>query len=225
VKRWHCKLNVAESAALAVLVISVLAMMVKSLWLNDVPAPYEWLAKLSVMGDSVFTSLIAGSLFFLIVNVLFDRAEFARVRPVLQMRFRQVSGQYEGLMRDMAAAANVEILDDVYAIDIDTILDRLNPNDTAPIIANLQGDYLNWIGAMKHWSNRARMFLGKIERRSNLLTADSLELLDRVHDSPYFGQVDSITTPIRNTNFEFMRSTLTQYRDLMSEVKAHAELL
>lgn len=224
-KRWRYKLNVAERAALTVLTITVLAMTAKSLWLNDVPAPFEWLAKLSGMGDSVFTSLIAGSLFFLIVNVLFDRAEFGRVRPVLQMRFRQVAGQYEGLMRDMAAAANVEILDDVYAIDIDTVLDRLNPNDAAPIIANLQGDHLNWIGAMKHWSNRARMFLGKIERRSNLLRADSLELLDRVHDCPYFGQVDSITTPISNTNFEFMRSTLTRYRDLMSEVKAHAELL
>lgn len=224
-KGWRYKFNVAERAALIVLVVTVVAMAGKSLYLNDVPAPFPWLAKLSGMGDSVLTSLIAGSLFFLIVNVLFDRAEFGRVKPVLQTRFRQVAGQYEGLIRDMAAAANVDIPDDVYAIDIDAVLDRLNPNDAAPIIGNRQGDHLNWIGAMKYWANRSRMFLGKIERRSNLLKAESLELLDRVHDCPYFGQLDSVTMPIRNTNFDFMRSTLGRYRDLLREVKSHADSL
>ncbi len=219
------KLNVAERAALVVLIITLITMTLKTLWLNDIPAPIGWLNKLSGMGDSVLTSLIAGSLFFLTVNVLFDRAEFSRVRPILRLRFQQVAGQYEGLIRDMAAAANVDISEDIYEMDIDIILSQLNPNEASPILANLQGEYLNWIGAMKHWAGRARMFLGKIERRSGLLKSDSLELLDRVHDCPYFSQLDSVTTPIGNTDFDFMRSTLSRYRDVMREMRSHAEVI
>jgi hypothetical protein len=217
--------NVAERAALSVFLTTLATMVVKSLWLNNLPAPCEWLAKLSPTGDSVLTSLIAGSLFFLVVNVLFERSEFSRVRPMLKTRFLQVAGQYEGMVRDMANAADVDIPEDVLAVDIKAVLLGLNPNDPAPILANLQGDYLTWLGAIQHWVGRTRKFLSIIERRSNLLKTDSLELLDRVHDSPFFGQVDMFIFPIRNTNLEFLTSSLTRYRDLMREIKAHAEAL
>lgn len=217
--------NIAEKAALSVFLTTLVTMIVKSLWLNSLSAPHEWLAKLSSTGDSVLTSLIAGSLFFLVVNVLFERSEFSRVRPTLQMRFRQVVGQYEGMIRDMANSAGIDIPEDVLSLDVGEVLIRLNPNDASPILANLQGDYLTWLGAIQHWVGRTRNFLSKIERRSNLLKTDSLEMLDRIHDSPFFGQVDAFVSPIRNTNLEFLTSSLTRYRDLMRDVKQHAEAL
>ena len=224
-RRIFSRLNVAELAALIVFAASSAAMVVKALWLNDVPAPVDWLHRLSSMGDSVLTSLIAGSSFFLVVNALFERSEFSRIRPWMQMKFRQAAGQYEGMIRDMANAADVEIPDDVFSIDLEAVLDRINPNESAPLIINRQGDHANWIGLMRYYANRARGYLQRIESRSTLLRSDSLEILDRAHDCSFFSQIDNVQTPIRNTNLEFLRSSLGNYCDVMREVRDHADLL
>jgi hypothetical protein len=218
-------LNVAERSALAVFIASSSVMVIKLLILNETPSPVAWLGRLSPMGDSVLTSLSAGSLFFLIVNALFDRSEFSRIRPWMQLKFRQLAGQYEGMIRDMASHANVEIPDDVFLIDLEAVLNNLNPNGSAPLIINRQGDHADWIGLMRYYANRARRLLDRIERRSSLLRSDSLELIDRVHDNSFFGQIDNVETPIRNEDLNFLTSSLSKYRDLMREVKSHAEFL
>lgn len=60
-------LNLAERSALAVFIASSLVMVIKLLILNETPSLAIWLNRLSPMGDSVLTSLSAGSLFFLVV--------------------------------------------------------------------------------------------------------------------------------------------------------------
>jgi hypothetical protein len=218
-------LSVAERSALAVFMLSSLVVAIKILVLNATPAPIEWLHQLSPVGDSVLTSLLAGCVFFFVVNALFDRSEFGKIRPWMKIKFQQVAGQYEAMIYDMARDANVQIPDDVFLIDLDALLDALNPNALAPLIVNQQGHQASWIGLMRHYADRSRSFLDKIERRSSILRSESLILIDRVYDSPFFGQIDMVATPIRNENLKFMISSLIKHRDLMREVKDHAEAL
>jgi hypothetical protein len=219
-------LSVAELSALAVFILSSLLMVIKILILNEIPSSVEWLHQLSPVGDSVLTSLMAGCVFFFVVNALFDRSEFGRIRPWMKIKFQQVAGQYEAMIRDMAKEANVKIPDDdVFLIDLNMLLELLNPNVPAPLIVNRQGHHANWIGLMRYYSNRSRRFLDSIERRSSLLRSDSLRLIDRVYDSPFFGQIDMVDTPIRNENMKFMISSLSRHRDLMCEVRDHADSL
>lgn len=158
------------------------------------------------------------------------------VDTILYERTRQVAGQAQALLNDLARATGMvdntvteadlfRFFETLTREQLQEMCANINPNADAPLLLvnGAMKRNANWLEYMKYYRRRSGSFTSQILVFSPFLKREHAALLMRVEQSSHFMLLDLYDHPITNPTLVWLESTLWEYLQFALRLKQYAE--
>lgn len=129
---------------------SLTLLIVKTVWLNFLPAPFELAPELGLLVEGLLSATVAAYLFFLISLQLPLVRERRLLCPFIIYRAESVANGVMGFLQMIAGSTSGAILDQ-QKVDLKIVTDlfsSVSPNASAPMSKDWKLPPLSWLAAM-----------------------------------------------------------------------------
>ena len=206
------KWSLADKSAVVVACVSAILFLFKRGVLDQVPAPLSLLVDFGIVAEGALASLIAGSIFFLVVNRLHEIRERSVLQPWISKKAQFIVGQFDSMVMEVAKASGVALTIDSTEQDYKAALSAILATSSAPLV-NFAGQPYHWPIYFKHQADRAKGALAGILDRMTFLTAEEVRTFSEIEDHHFFYIVETLaTTPFSPTaNLGFLASSFEKF--------------
>jgi len=193
------KWSTADKSAAVLAVFATALFILKKSWLDFISSPTPLLGYLGIIAEGAMASLVAGSVFFLVVNRLFEIRERAIIEPWIHKKAAFIVGQFDSVVQEISKASNVTLGPNPSELDFQNALSKITYGSNAPLM-NLAMHHTTWPVYFKHQMDRSRRAIGNLVDRLRFLTADEVKAVSEVEDHHFFYLVDTLAVLPINPN-------------------------
>jgi hypothetical protein len=166
---------------------SALILLVKTLWLNSVPAPLPILVPLSEVMKDFLAATFAGWIFFVVSFQLPQVIERRRLLKVvgrlLDLTANGVVGFLQMLSNELRRG-DVEV-GEVTHEKVKELFTQVSPTAVAPMYRDYYSTRVNWLSALTIFDDQCQAYIAKLWRYARFLDADLVALLDNIEFSAH----------------------------------------
>lgn len=102
-----------------ILLVSFVALCIKVLWLNTIPAPMEWMVSFGLIVEGILTSIIASYVFYLFVVHYPEHQKCKAVIPVVASRCQRIGNYSRSIANHVYREAELNELESLYPRKLD----------------------------------------------------------------------------------------------------------
>ena len=184
---------------------SLLVLLIKILWLDNVPAVFPYATDLGLLVENICAATVAAYLFFLISIQVPQVREQQRLGPTIIRLTSEVADSMVFFLRMVRNAAAPELVGTETAFGavtqklITEWFEKLSPADPSPLLADTHSSQrLNWLQVMLHQDAQCHSRIEKVWRYSKFIESELARLLDSIDSSPFARKMEfwrELTSP------------------------------
>jgi hypothetical protein len=164
---------------------SLLALLLKVVWLNFVPAVFLHAAEVGLVFEAFLVGNLSAYIFFIVtvqLPVITDRGRLAT--PVLRGA-ESVANRVWGFLQMLSNAQTPGILEreTVTLATVASLFDGVQASATAPMLENVFGTGQTWPGALILHQKQCKAAIDDVWRFGRFLEADLIELISEIERS------------------------------------------
>jgi len=126
--------------------ISTILLLLKVIFLNQVPAPVTWFVEVGVIIEAILSSVIASYFFYLIVVHKQRLDEKSSIDPIVFNLLKTVVGNVEKSITELSKASGTHVdFSTISEPDLNKIMAKVNPFSTAPLVLLPALNKSNWL--------------------------------------------------------------------------------
>lgn len=185
-------LRTTPGVVTAISALSLFILLVKMLWLNDLPPAFPYATDLGLLVENVAAATIAAFLFFLISFQVPQVMEQRRLGPTIVRLSSNVVDSLAFCLRMIRNAAAPEfsgtelVLGKVTMDSLKTWFAKLAPTDASPLAADVMASQrFSWIQVLMHQEAQCRSGIERVWRYSRFIEPELASLLEAIDSSPF----------------------------------------
>ena len=217
VKRYW---SLADKAALFLSVASTTTFVVKHSYLDHVAAPIGVFFDVGQIVDGAISSLVAGSIFFLVVNRLAEIKDREILDPWIRKKKLFIVGQFDSAVAEIAKTSQIHLDLDSSELDFAAALGGIQANSNASLM-NFQVQWMTWLPYFKYQLDRMKKGISDLLNNGRFLTASEMRLLCELDDHHLSPMIDAVLSAPLNpkSNLSFCASSFHGLGGLLRELR------
>jgi len=219
-------LNIAALfSVVASALFSVVALVVKIMWLNKIQEKFDGAHELGLIVEAVLLSFVASYVFYLVVVQLKEMNDKKVIYPLILKWSNIVVGSCSGQLNEISKASGISLeLENITKEMVSEAFKKVDPNGQAPLLLVYPNIYANWLQYMIYHEQRTKEYADKVISQMLYVESQFISKVVEVEDCSHFKHVKSIGSgPINNANMSFMAGLFYDYCMLCRELKAQIE--
>ena len=198
--------------------LALVSLTIKILILNQIPSKFVGAQQLGTVTEGVLASVCAIYVFYLMVVHRKEVDDLRAVHPFVKRQAQSIAGRYKAMILEFGNASQVDLHFDTFTEqDLSTALEKINPNDNAPLIIGQNLEHAKWFQYPLENISATEERIERIYKHVKYIDARVIYVLSEIGDSHYMHFVKLV-----NSNTQIMRN-----KDMTVFAKAifqHAEL-
>ena len=187
IKNW----SLADKSATLLALSAILLFVVKRTWLDLCVAPVALFVPVGLIVEGAISSLVAGSVFFLVVNRLSETKERAIIDPWITKKKAFIVGQYDAIIGEVSKASGISLSVESSQADFLVAFSAILVNSSAPLV-NFVGTPFTWMPYFKYQLDRMQFSISSLLNRGWFLSATEILEISELEDHHLFSMVNSI---------------------------------
>ena len=164
---------------------SLVFLIAKVVWLNQLPAPFALAPSLGLLVEGLLSATVAAYLFFIISVQLPHVLERQHLGAFIVDRAESVANGVMGFLQMIAGSTAGGILDQ-QTVDLDVVnelFSRVSPNANAPMSKGWQSPPLSWLSAMARHDELRAEASDRLLQLGRFLDSELIALLHAIENS------------------------------------------
>ena len=202
--------------------LSIIVLILKILFLNNLPALFHGAEALGVIVEAVLASIIASYVFYLIVVHLKELSDKKVIYPLVLKWSNLVVGDCSSQLAAISKESGVYLkLDDITEKKVKDAFSKLHPFGEAPLLLGATDIYATWIQFLLWHRNRTNKYINKILSQIIYVESEIISKVVEIDDCSHFSQIEAVNGSglIKNIDISFMGSLFYKYCLLCKELK------
>ena len=172
-------------------------LLLKILWLDQIPAWFPRVHELGVLTENVLTATVAASVFFVISYQLPLVVEKMAVGPTIAMLADQVVQYAARFLYEVNRSLNAKdgkaaLAQPVTEQTVADLFKRISPNDASPMWDTQTFAVVSWLSTMVEQDTQCRGFIDQIWRYARFIDSELAALLDGIQFSQHAASLRSL---------------------------------
>lgn len=209
-----------------VLLCSVVMLMLIDFWFIDIPELFYGAYKLGQLVYNICVSYISAFIFYFLVVHIKEQKDKNNLNTYISLKVSGVIGNAKCLIKDMAKAAQVTMINDFPSKDeMSNIYEGLDPHKDAPLLISNNNIRADWIQYCLYSNNKSHEVTCKLITIMPFLDSRLISLLSEIEDCSYFYFINFLkdTRNMDNTDMTFIRSILDEYLELIKLLEKYSK--
>jgi len=173
---------------------SLALLIVKTVWLNQLPAPFSLAPSLGLLVEGLLSATVAAYLFFIISVQLPQVLERQHLGAFIVDRAESVANGVMGFLQMIAGSTAGGLLDQ-QTVDLDVVnelFSRVSPNANAPMSKDWQSPSLSWLAAMARHDEFRAEASDRLLQLGRFLDSELIALLYAIESSRHSAGMRSV---------------------------------
>lgn len=203
--------------------LSVLTLLLKILFLDELNSPFNWMHDLGNVFKDVLVSIIASYVFFFFVVHIKEFSDKKIVSPYVTKHSKRVVSECISQLADITKNSDVELkLDSLSLKDITSAFLKINPTSKAPLVFFLPDGYANWIQYFQFHNVRSKESINRVLGQLKFLEAKHVSLLVAIDDCLHFQTMNHMQNhKINNADMSAFASFFFDYCELCKKLNTY----
>ncbi len=177
---------------------SLALLIVKTVWLNQLPAAFSHAPALGLLVEGLLGATVAAYLFFIISVQLPQVLERQHLGAFIVDRAESVANRVEGFLQMISGSTGGGLLEQ-QTVDLDVVnelFSRVSPNANAPMSKDWQSPPLSWLAAMARHDELRAEASDRLLQLGRFLDSELVALLHAIESSRHSAGMRSVREDI-----------------------------
>ncbi len=200
--------------------VSTTLLIIKILYLNNIPEFFNGAEDLGVIFEAILTSIIASYFFYIIVVHLKEFNDKRIIYPLILTWSRIMVGTCTSQLNEISKKTEFSLnLDGITEEVVKSAFRKINPYDIAPLMVD--SVKATWIQFLFYNKKRTNNYSSKVLTQMIYIESEFISKIVEIDNCPYFGLIESVSNSghMNNTDISFMASSFYKYCLLCQELK------
>ena len=175
-------------AVTVVSVGSLALLIVKTVWLNQLPAAFSLAPSLGLLVEGLLSATVAAYLFFIVSVQLPQVLERQLLSAFVLDRAELVANCVMGFLQTIYGSTTDKELMDQQTVDLDVVnelFSRVSPNANAPVSVGWQSAHPSWLATMARDDEFRAQASDRLLQLGRFLDSELIALLHAIESSPH----------------------------------------
>lgn len=218
----------ASQEANALTAFAIVAIFIKTIFLNEIITPFKGLYHAGVVFEAILASIIASYVFYIFVVHIKELSDRKTLRPYLEKHAKRIIGCCTSQLNDISRTTSENLdLASLSREGVQCALKKIHPYSDAPLLIGPQAtENANWFQYFHFHEKRSKESIRKLFDQLPFLEAKLISSLSSIDDNSHFSGLSFVLdSKVSNTDLSVWSGSFYEYCVLCRELRTDLERL